>query len=226
MMKKIFVYLLTAAALFFALNLSGCSAQPPVEWTFPTECDSETGKQFSDIDGLYEISAGAKQYEEDIQLGENEMRLWDEGHLRMYIDSINYIPISDSEYYFIKSYIRDMSTFASYHEIYSLRETQLTLLGSYNTNFLEMVISDGKYLYFSADGVLKRLSFSGEEKTVFDGRLNFGDSTFDEAVQWSETSKISGQDNILTVSAVYIYLNTSDEISTVPKSYAFDINGI
>lgn len=226
MMKKIFVYLLTAAALFFALILSGCSAQPPVEWTFPTECDSETGKQFSDVDGLYEISAGAKQYEEDIQLDENEMRLWDEGHLRMYIDSISYIPISDSEYYFIKSYIRDMSTFSSYHEIYSLRGTQLTLLGSYNTNFLEMAISDGKYLYFSADGVLKQLSFSGEEKTVFDGRLDFDDSAFDESVQWSETSKISGQDNILTVSAVYIYLNTSDEISTVPKSYTFDINEI
>lgn len=226
MMKKIFVYLLTAAALFFALILSDCSAQPPVEWTFPTECDSETGKQFSDVDGLYEISAGAKQYEEDIQLDENEMRLWDEGHLRMYIDSISYIPISDSEYYFIKSYIRDMSTFSSYHEIYSLRGTQLTLLGSYNTNFLEMAISDGKYLYFSADGVLKQLSFSGEEKTVFDGRLDFDDSAFDESVQWSETSKISGQDNILTVSAVYIYLNTSDEISTVPKSYTFDINEI
>lgn len=225
-MKKIFVYLLTAAALFFALIFSGCSAQPPVEWTFPTECDSETGKQFSDVDGLYEISAGAKQYEEDIQLGENEMRLWDEGHLRMYIDSISYIPISDSEYYFIKSYIRDMSTFSSYHEIYSLRGTQLTLLGSYNTNFLEMAISDGKSLYFSADGVLKQLSFSGEEKTVFDGRLDFDDSAFDESVQWSETSKISGQDNILTVSAVYIYLNTSGETSTVPKSYTFDINEI
>lgn len=226
MMKKIFVYLLTAAALFFALTLSGCSEQPPVEWTFPTECDSETGKQFSDVDGLYEISAGAKQYEEDIQLDENEMRLWDEGHLRMYIDSISYIPISDSEYYFIKSYIRDMSTFSSYHEIYSLRGTQLTLLGSYNTNFLEMAISDGKSLYFSADGVLKQLSFSGEEKTVFDGRLDFDDSAFDESVQWSETSKISGQDNILTVSAVYIYLNTSGETSTVPKSYTFDIDDI
>lgn len=225
-MKKIFVYLLTAAALFFALTLSGCSEQPPVEWTFPTECDSETGKQFSDVDGLYEISAGAKQYEEDIQLDENEMRLWDEGHLRMYIDSISYIPISDSEYYFIKSYIRDMSTFSSYHEIYSLRGTQLTLLGSYNTNFLEMAISDGKSLYFSADGVLKQLSFSGEEKTVFDGRLDFDDSAFDESVQWSETSKISGQDNILTVSAVYIYLNTSGETSTVPKSYTFDIDDI
>lgn len=226
MFKKTFLYLLSAAALFFALNLSGCSEQTPVEWTFPTDCNSETGKQFSDIDGLYEISAGAKQYEEDIQLGEDEMRLWDEGHLRMYIDSMSYIPISDSEYYFIKNYIRDMSTFASYHEIYSLRGTQLTLLGSYNANFLEMAISDGKYLYFSVDGVLKRVSFSGEEKTVLDGRLDFDDSAFDEAVQWSETSKISGQDNILTVSAVYIYLNTSDEISRVPKSYAFDINEI
>ena len=119
-----------------------------------------------------------------------------------------------------------MSTFTSYHEIYSLRGTQLTLLGSYNANFLEMAISDGKYLYFSVDGVLKRISFSGEEKTVLDGRLNFDDAAFDEAVQWSETGKISGQDNILTVSAVYIYLNTSDEISEVTKSYAFDINKI
>ena len=131
------------------------------------------------------------------------MRLWDEGHLRMYIDSISYIPISDSEYYFIKNYIRDMSTFASYHEIYSLRGTQLTLLGSYNTNFLEMAISDGKYLYFSVDGVLKRLSFSGEEKTVLDGRLNFDDAAFVKLFSGAKQAKSAGR-TIFLPSAPYI----------------------
>lgn len=220
MFKKINAVIIVA--LIAVLSLCGCEKIDRV-WSEAQQYNEETA--FYDESFATEITEGAKEFEQALyELNaddESFIKVWNEGHLRISPDYIQYFNLTDGKNFVIKAYIIDMALNPEYFEIYLYNEGEYKLLKSLNASDFCMTVSDGTYLYYSYDGILYRLTEDGNEKLMLDAKYNATDANpFYETnqISWnSMTSSISGEGDELIINADYSYRTQNEEWAYVEK---------
>ncbi|MBQ8841339.1 MAG: hypothetical protein IJZ65_01755 [Ruminiclostridium sp.] len=220
MFKKINAVIIVT--IIAVLSLCGCEKIERV-WSEPLQYNEETA--FYNESFATEITEGAKELEQfsyELNADNEEfIDAWNEGHLRIGPDYIQYFNLADGKSFVIKAYIIDMALNPEYFEIYLYNEGEYKLLKSLNASDFCMTISDGTYLYYSYDGILYRLTESGNEKLMLDAKYNAPDANKyyeKQQLPWDfVTSSISGEGDEIIINADYSYRTKDEEWAFVEK---------
>lgn len=210
--KKYFMLLI----LVLTLCLSGCNNQSAISWSYLGASDATVlpenfSAELSDYAMAYQVKSTADAPDE----------------YYLYVSGIDTCRLDDGSYFAIKSYAFTMSNGSSLYEIYNITNGECKLLKAIETaTFLS--ICTNKHLYYSAnDGVLYRISSDGIEETILDGKIPAPEDAMDKntMLHWNWMGTVfSGNDNTLTISAVYYYKNINEQMCLYEKSYEIDIS--
>ena len=128
---------------------------------------------------------------------------------------IDYIQHFGSEYnvgFFVKAYSVKMATSASYFEIYYMKDDNIKLLDRKESKWFWCEISSADNLYYSCgDGVIWRISNTGNSELFYDGRLDkpndVGDSFDSDYLIWDITTYISYEEELPFINLMYHYID-------------------
>lgn len=127
---------------------------------------------------------------------------------------IDYIQHLGSEYnigFFVKAYAIKMATSASYFEIYYMKDNDIKLLDNKESKWFWCEIASDDNLYYSCgDGVIWRISSTGNSELFYDGRLDKpadADESFNsDYLIWDITTYISFEEELPFIDLMYHYI--------------------